>query len=66
MKCQCGLYDTDRFHDAWHRIVAHNDEVFAYHRRKREEQFDASLRNREKLNQTVAARRMRKMQAETS
>jgi len=66
MKCECGLYDGDPHHKAWHRIVSHNDEVFAHHRRKQQEKFDASLREREKLSKKVEARRMRMVQATQS
>lgn len=64
MKCQCGLYETDYYHRAWHQIVAHNDEVFAHHRKKREEEFDASLRKRQATAEKVAARRMRMVRAQ--
>ena len=58
-KCTCGLYDADPLHYGWHKIVEHNDLVFSEHRRKKEKQFDASLREREKLQAKVEARRMR-------
>lgn len=63
MKCTCGIYESDPHHKAWHRIVEHNDEVFSYHRRKREEQFDASLRKRQELERKVNKRRMQMVQA---
>lgn len=64
MTCSCGLHGTDFYHDAWHRIVTHNDEVFAHHRKKREEKFDASLRKRQATAEKVAARRMRMVRAQ--
>lgn len=57
--CVCGCPPEDYMHDGWHRIYEWNMGVFSDAKKEKERRFDATIQERQALQQKVDARRMR-------